>query len=870
MMRRLLAAIALFLMSYHHGDTAVRESISTVPVFTPAWQSLRMGAGGNLQGIHTYSDGTILTHADTYGGYIYVPSGSCTVDGTTYAASCWQQLVTTDSMPAGSVTLAKAASLNVGVGEVIACPSNTQVLYMIWNHTVYVSTNRGANWVSTLKTTIQQVNGGPLQLSWMACDPSNPDIVYLVTPSSGAFYTTNGRSGGSSTWTQVSGIANANGNGGSVAFDPQSSVVGGVTQRLLISVAGTGVYETTNGGAPSSGSFSLTTSSPTKVIQLACDKFSQIWATESFNGTSGQLFKYVSSRWSTIKISGESQPIVAIVFDPNTGGSVGSNHVILADVTGVIIASLDNGTSWTGIGSVTFSSTAPQPVWLGVANLTGGGGGPYLNINAIAIDPSGNVWAASGTDVWETSNPIVSGVVAKSLVWSTNTIGTDQLVTNQIIAPPGNSPITAVWDRGNFLIENPDVFPSIQYTNSKSFNQIEGAWSTDYAAGTSNFIVSSLSSASASSSDGGNTWTLWPNMPAVGPSPGGMIAASTTTNWVTMPGDSGGGNTVMYYTTNAASSWTRSTFPGSPNFTGANMGHQNNRQALAADRVTAGEFYAVDTAFNVYRSTDSGASFSLITAKRFDGNTGRDQLQSVPGQAGNLFFIPNLASGSHMWKSTDQGSTWKKVPSGGALDRVAGFGFGAPKPGNSYPAIYAYANLSKVNGLYQSNDGGATWASINVPTSEKTWPYRTLDAVTWVSGDMNVYGRVYVGYAGSGSTYIDTSDACPWVNFSNVNPNAALTGTVTLTAQHSGLVPVSSVQFSVDGSNIGAALTGAGPYSNSWNTADVAHGSHTLKVTATGTSCSGSFSIPITTSMLMSRDLGSANDNDPIWLETAA
>jgi hypothetical protein len=135
---------------------------------------------------------------------------------------------------------------------------------------------------------------------------------------------------------------------------------------------------------------------------------------------------------------------------------------------------------------------------------------------------------------------------------------------------------------------------------------------------------------------------------------------------------------------------------------------------------------------------------------------------------------------------------------------------------------------------------------------------------------MNVYGRVYVGYAGSGSTYIDTSDACPWVNFSNVNPNAALTGTVTLTAQHSGLVPVSSVQFSVDGSNIGAALTGAGPYSNSWNTADVAHGSHTLKVTATGTSCSGSFSIPITTSMLMSRDLGSANDNDPIWLETAA
>jgi hypothetical protein len=86
------------------------------------------------------------------------------------------------------------------------------------------------------------------------------------------------------------------------------------------------------------------------------------------------------------------------------------------------------------------------------------------------------------------------------------------------------------------------------------------------------------------------------------------------------------------------------------------------------------------------------------------------------------------------------------------------------------------------------------------------------------------------------------------VNFSNTNPNAALTGTVNLTSQHSGLVPVTNVQYSVDGSNIGSALTGAGPYTASWNTGGVAPGAHTLKVTATGNGCSGSFSIPITTS----------------------
>jgi hypothetical protein len=55
------------------------------------------------------------------------------------------------------------------------------------------------------------------------------------------------------------------------------------------------------------------------------------------------------------------------------------------------------------------------------------------------------------------------------------------------------------------------------------------------------------------------------------------------------------------------------------------------------------------------------------------------------------------------------------------------------------------------------------------------------------------------------------------------------------------------VQYSVDGTNIGSALTGAGPYSTSWNTGGVATGAHTLKVAATGASCTGSFSVPITT-----------------------
>jgi hypothetical protein len=124
-----------------------------------------------------------------------------------------------------------------------------------------------------------------------------------------------------------------------------------------------------------------------------------------------------------------------------------------------------------------------------------------------------------------------------------------------------------------------------------------------------------------------------------------------------------------------------------------------------------------------------------------------------------------------------------------------------------------------------------------------------------MSGDANVYGRVYMGLGGNGYAYIDTQDACPWVNFINVKPTASLTGAVTLTAQHSGLVPVAGVTFYVDGVQIGSTQAGQTTYSISWNTGSVATGTHALKVLATGNNAActtslaqgNSFSISVTT-----------------------
>jgi hypothetical protein len=143
-------------------------------------------------------------------------------------------------------------------------------------------------------------------------------------------------------------------------------------------------------------------------------------------------------------------------------------------------------------------------------------------------------------------------------------------------------------------------------------------------------------------------------------------------------------------------------------------------------------------------------------------------------------------------------------------------------------------------------DATPIWTNL----SPGAWPGYDIQAFgNVVTGDMNVYGRVTDCNLNSSCYYYDTADACPWVNFDSsvIYPTISLTGTVNLTSKHSGLVPVTSVQYAVDGSNVGGALTGAGPYAFAWNTGGVATGAHTLKVTATGANCSGSFSIPITT-----------------------
>jgi hypothetical protein len=90
-----------------------------------------------------------------------------------------------------------------------------------------------------------------------------------------------------------------------------------------------------------------------------------------------------------------------------------------------------------------------------------------------------------------------------------------------------------------------------------------------------------------------------------------------------------------------------------------------------------------------------------------------------------------------------------------------------------------------------------------------------------------------------------TDTVAPTVSISAPAAGATVSGTVNLTASAADNVGVSSVQFQLDGLNLGAAATFS-PYTTSWNTTTATNGAHTLTAIAKDASGNATTSTPVT------------------------
>jgi hypothetical protein len=239
--------------------------------------------------------------------------------------------------------------------------------------------------------------------------------------------------------------------------------------------------------------------------------------------------------------------------------------------------------------------------------------------------------------------------------------------------------------------------------------------------------------------------------PYIGGTSGDIIAPSID-NIIALI--AGGG--YVYRSTNRGASWTPLSLPGasSAESNALHCGYNCKKHVLAVDGANQNTVYLYFYTHGLYRSTDSGATWTLVSNNTFDGGNmyWQTKLRSVPGQSGHLFMTAGQAgsdgqqqpAGTRLWRSTDGGSTWTTVAGMAEPYDVA---LGKAAPGASYPAIYVVGWYNNVYGIWLSRDNASTWTNVG------PFPFGSIDEVDVIAASQDVFGDIYLAFQGSGWGY---------------------------------------------------------------------------------------------------------------------
>ena len=122
---------------------------------------------------------------------------------------------------------------------------------------------------------------------------------------------------------------------------------------------------------------------------------------------------------------------------------------------------------------------------------------------------------------------------------------------------------------------------------------------------------------------------------------------------------------------------------------------------------------------------------------RGDRRGGQDRIYSTPGFENDLWIA--AYDGLYHSKET-QGINFKPLDK---VRKIYAFGFGKAKPGMNYPALYLIGVVNGQYGFFRSDDEARSWVRINDDAHQ-------YGLVLHIIGDMQEYGRVYVGTHGRG------------------------------------------------------------------------------------------------------------------------
>ncbi len=369
----------------------------------------------------------------------------------------------------------------------------------------------------------------------------------------------------------------------------------------------------------------------------------------------------------------------------------------------------------------------------------------------VEIDPfdSNHLMFVTGFGGWETFN--LSDInTDKNVKFSIMSSGIEETVPLELYCPTeGARLISGVGDYGgytHFDITKVCDGGAHSYPSFSNTNAIAGAWKAQNVVFRSGVVFNHRSDTIhpiSYSLDGGVTFQMCKTVPARGAWRGSLAVSADGGCTVWTPRDMG-----SYRTTDYGTSWT--SVPSLP-----------KGLRVVADKENPARFYSLDIiGKTLYVSADTAKYFVPYQLKlngyiplpwdvdekqsRGDRRGGQDRVYPTPGHEQDL-WIASYDGLYHLDladKNVYSGVGEATPVAMSSVSRIYGFGFGKGRSG-LYPSLYLIGVVNGVYGFYLSDDQGSTWLRLNDDAHQ-------YGLVLHIIGDMQEYGRFYIGTHGRG------------------------------------------------------------------------------------------------------------------------
>ena len=832
-----------------NGGATATSSVIAVTVTNPPTVSLTAPAAGTV-------NGTIAVTASASSG-----SGIASVQfqldgnnlGSLVTASPYSINWNTNTVSNGSHTLTAIATANGG-GTATSSPVSVTVSNPPTVSLTAPATGATVN--GTIAVTASASSGSGIASVQFQLDGSNLGSAVTVSPYS-INWNTNAASNGSHTLTAI-----ATANGGATATSSPISVT--VNNPPTVSIT-----------APTSGATVSGTTTVTASANSGSGVASVQFQLDGSNLGSAVTSSPYSINWNTTTVLNGSHTLTAIVTA--IGGATATSSAVSVTVNNAPMVSITaptSGATVSGTTTVTASASASGGVASVQFQLDGGNLGsavtasPYSTnwdttkvsngshtLTAIVTPNSGATVTSSSVTV--TVNNVAAPTVTLTAPAAGSTVGGTIAVTASATAGAGVASVQFQLDGSN-LGSAVTVSPySINWNTTAASN----------ASHTLTAIVTANGGATATSSPVTVTVNNLPAVSITAPTTGATVngtitvtasataAAGVASVQFQLDGNNlGSAVTVSPYSIN----WNTNTASnGSHTLTAIATANGGATATSSAVSVTVSNPPAVSitapaagtTVNGTITVTASASSGSGIASVQFqlDGNNLGTAVTSSPYSVN--WNTNTVGNGSHTLTAIATaigGATGTSSPVSVTVSNLPTVSITAPTAGatvNGTIAVTASASagpgIASVQFQLDGNNLGSAVTgvpySINWNTATASNGSHTLTAIATANG----------GATATSAAISVTVSNLPTVSLTAPTAGATVSGTTTVTASASAGAGVASVQFQLDGANLGSAVTSV-PYSINWNTTAASNGSHTLTAIVTANGGATATSSPIT------------------------